>query len=298
MRFIIILGTVSLIIGVIIASFFVIEQVDRNTVYVSNPSILVSPLNHPPATPEHPAMADIRAMKEMVARINTMECNIKVTVQAQIAISLRGFIAMEKPKRFRFLINRRWSGSNEFDMGSNDEEFWFWSRRMKPSALYWATHENAHNTRLKTAFNPIWMMESMTGVLDTENVEIEKYKEFWKITKKDIGAREQKVLRITLLDPKKKVVVASYVVDEMTGKPISTSEVIDWRQSDEFGYIAKTLKIIWHNENIALRLELQEPKINQPVESKHWLMPNRTPKVDIAIKEVDIAKKLSKSSAK
>tara|TARA_Y100000034_G_C6887359_1_gene407587 strand:+ start:503 stop:1387 length:885 start_codon:yes stop_codon:yes gene_type:complete len=289
MRFrnIAILSAVALIMGAaIFAALFLVERVDRNTVYVNDPRELIPPQYIPQPEPEHPALADIRALAEKNAQIGSVECDLVVQVQAEISLTLKGYLALEKPNKFRMTISRRWGNKTEFDMGSNTEKFWFWSRRMDPPALYWATHKNANNTRLKTPFNPVWMMESMSGdiVMDV-NTSIERYhtptSQYWKIIKKAKGAHGEGVLRISLLDPEKKAVVANYVVNELTGRPMTTTEVTSWRQGP-YGYTAKTIKIIWHDEDMALELELVNPKTNARINPKNWIMPDRNPKIDIS----------------
>ena len=35
----------------------------------------------------------------------------------------------------------------ETDVGSNEKQFWFWSKRMKPSVLFYSEHENLNKTK-------------------------------------------------------------------------------------------------------------------------------------------------------
>ena len=54
--------------------------------------------------------------------------------------SLRASVAFERPRRFRLRAETGLTGT-EFDLGSNDELFWFWVRREQPPAMYYCRHD-------------------------------------------------------------------------------------------------------------------------------------------------------------
>ncbi len=72
-------------------------------------------------------------------------------------IAVKSSISYEKSLNFR-MINSSFFGK-EVDVGSNEKEFWFWSKRMKPPALFHTIHDNLKNTNLKTPFHPLWIKE-------------------------------------------------------------------------------------------------------------------------------------------
>lgn len=74
-------------------------------------------------------------------------------------IRLQGSLYYEKPKGFRMRINSVFG--EEVDLGSNDDVFWYWSRRNKRKGLYYAHHEDFQKTRLKTPFNPLFIRASL-----------------------------------------------------------------------------------------------------------------------------------------
>jgi hypothetical protein len=84
--------------------------------------------------------------------------------------SLRASVAFQRQKRFRLRAETGLTGA-EFDLGSNDELFWFWVRREQPPAMYYCRHDQfaSSQARLTTPIQPEWLIEAM-GVAEFDPV--------------------------------------------------------------------------------------------------------------------------------
>jgi hypothetical protein len=170
----------------------------------------------------------------------------------------------------------------ETDIGSNDKIFWFWSRRMKPSALFWAKHEDLHKTYLKTPFHPDWMMETI-GIdeIDTKGCEVFDYKNYVVVKQHRIDAITNKpVLKIFLIDKDKKAFYGHYLLDAK-GNTIISFEVKTYHQVSNL-YFPKTVGIIWNQEKIQLNWELSQPVINVNFNKENWVLPNIRPQLELS----------------
>ena len=80
--------------------------------------------------------------------------------------SLAASVAFERPQRFRLRAAPDLTGT-EFDLGSNDELFWFWLQRNQPPAMYYCRHDQfaASQARQMTPFEPRWLIEAL-GVVE------------------------------------------------------------------------------------------------------------------------------------
>jgi len=76
--------------------------------------------------------------------------------------SLRASVAFQRPQRFRLRAETGLTGT-EFDLGSNDELFWFWVRRNQPPAMYYCRHDqyDISPARQMTPFDPQWLIETL-----------------------------------------------------------------------------------------------------------------------------------------
>ena len=72
-----------------------------------------------------------------------------------------GHIAMERGKNFRLEISAGAFNHELADIGSNDQEFWFWVADDKDNSLYFCDHKDINSCQLGVTLQPDWIMEAM-----------------------------------------------------------------------------------------------------------------------------------------
>jgi hypothetical protein len=196
--------------------------------------------------------------------------------QGRIKIRANGELAMEKEKKFRLEINHRITGK-EMDIGSNENYFWFWSKRMNPPYLNFAKHEDLDKTFLRNALNPNWILESMNiNLIDIKNIEVYKIKNFYSISQKRTSVIGDQITAIMIIDPKEKRIIGRYLYDE-NNKMIASTEYKNFKED-----VARKILIIWYEEGITLDWDLTEAKINQKIDTAYWVMPDIKKKIDLS----------------
>ncbi|HWE35246.1 MAG TPA: hypothetical protein VG406_01640 [Isosphaeraceae bacterium] len=85
------------------------------------------------------------------------------TRRGAFSVQLDGQLAMNRPRDFRLLLNRSAGagGANEADLGSNGQEFWFWTRDSKEPYILVCSYDQGGNSPLATALQPDWILEAM-----------------------------------------------------------------------------------------------------------------------------------------
>src|SRR4051812_19619706 len=122
----------------------------------------------PPAAPdrfkETPTAADLvgyldrNAAKLPAVEADDLDIDIKVGSQTY---GVSGSLFVQQPKNFRLRAKAGVIGQVA-DVGSNDQEFWFWVYGDKPPYLYHCTHaEPARGVRLPFPVQPEWIMEAL-----------------------------------------------------------------------------------------------------------------------------------------
>ena len=159
-----------LISTVILFGFFIMFLILKNNhsnipeIDVSNPNLIEIPFSK----------------NEIVNRINNKNKKINSILiknmpikakNGRMTFKLTGDLAHSKDKFFRFIVTSKITGK-EMDIGSNNDIFWFWSKRISPPALYFSKHEDLWKTNLKTPLNPAWMIESLNINLIDQNNQI------------------------------------------------------------------------------------------------------------------------------
>lgn len=253
-------------------------QVTQSPIYISENPIRIPP-NQPELQPEHPAMQTINVINtrnEQITNINYPHVNLKV--RHKISVSVKGNLVYEKKTRFRAIFSSIFA--KETDIGSNDEVFWFWSKRMDNDALYYARHEDAYRSGLKTPFHPVWLRE-MVGIdiIDTTNATFEQTTNGWKIYQNRTSTTGEPIIHMTLVDEEK--ILGRYIYSK-SGTLIASFEVKNFYYIGSL-IVPKTVHVYWSEENIALHWELSMPILNSHIDSKNWIMPDIKTKIDLGI---------------
>jgi len=202
---------------------------------------------------------------------------VRISFPDRRLLRVNGEINYKKDRYFRMLV--RSVGGVELDIGSNDTNFWFWSKRMVPSALYYSSYDNLHCTRLKTPFHPVWLK----GILGFDPIDIQramarKRGSYWEIISRSQNMQNRPILRSTLIDPQNMAIIGHYIYDQ--GNLVCSAEVHEHSFINECPIPAKMV-IRWHEEAITMIWQLRSQCLNVNFDSRLWQMPSISPKVDI-----------------
>jgi hypothetical protein len=184
----------------------------------------------------------------------------------------------EKDKNFR-MVNWSFLGK-ESEIGSNDNYFWFWSKRMNPPSLYYAKHEDLPKTNLKTPFHPNWIMET-AGIseIPLAQTTIVKYGKYVVAMYDALSNSGEKITRAYLIDPQRKAIVGHYIFNK-AGLPVVSAEVTTFHDLNGYNF-PKEMKVIWFEEGFQSDWTLDQPTVNVIIDSKNWAMPDMKDKIDL-----------------
>lgn len=221
---------------------------------------------------------------ELINHINSVNSKInsiyypKITIRSG-NVKLQSIFLYEKNKNFRM---KNWSFLGlEADVGSNSNVFWFWSKHMEPSALFYSHHKNLSKTRLKTLFHPEWMMETIgINEIETKGLFVFDYKSYTCAVQSRLNTiTGEPLTRVYLIDKNKKAFYGHYLFDKLQNLIVSF-EVYDYYLIDEV-YFPKEVGIFWEQESIKLNWKLERPIINSKLDKNNWKVPNIKPQIDL-----------------
>ena len=203
-------------------------------------------------------------------------------------LKLKGNLYYEKPKNFHMTVHSL--VGKEFVMGSNNEEFWFWSKRLHPSSLYHAKHEDINKTRLKSAFNPLMVMDSLGINPLYYGVGVAVKEEGSKIflVQKRVNSIGQPIGYITVVDKDEKRLIGHMVTDD-DGVMIASSEILEYKDGLPYKILYR-----WEEEDQVMLIELPNAKTNQKLSADLWKRPDIKPQINMGETKVDFKWNLEK----
>lgn len=198
-------------------------------------------------------------------KINKIYANIVVKCNN---LSNYGTICYEKKQNFRMILN--FAFFKNLDIGSNQNFIWFWSKNIKPKALYFCSYEDLHKTRLKKIFHPN-IIKKILGIETLQNYQI-------KINEFDIEVIENLENELT-----KKTILNQNGIKEIfiyeKGIEILRVKNIEFEKIQEF-IIPKTIQVYWIQENVKSEWRLENIQLNNNYQD--FTMPDYRPKINIS----------------
>lgn len=189
-----------------------------------------------------------------------------------------GELYFQKPKYFRMIsYGDRLDKRLMLDIGSNEDIFWFFARRIKPVSLKYAKYNELDKTRLDGTLNPIWMMEILgLNTINIENaakiIETDKQISVYYISRAPNGEKNTKIIIVN----KKLLMIVGHFIYGTNDELISQVVVTNSTKISTMN-IPSQLNIIWHKKDIDITIIFSDIKINKRVDSKFWQLPNIRP---------------------
>lgn len=227
---------------------------------------------------EHPAK------EELVSHLNRntekLECwranSVKIHTNA---IMLSGSLAVEKGRKVRLVVSSPLG--NEVDLGSNEERFWLWSKRMEPEFVT-CRHENLDVARqaLGVPFEPEWLMEAL-GVAPIPSsgvtMELDPGKTQARLVQHVTSAHGQPLRRVMIVDLRKgHCVVVEHSLYDNFAQPLAIAKLSGHRPDKETGIVMPhRVSLDWPQQRMQMTMELGKIQVNpSSIPSEIWEMPH------------------------
>jgi hypothetical protein len=188
--------------------------------------------------------------------------------------SVRGEMRAEKPRNFR--LGAKALGNPVVDLGSNQQEFWYWlSKADPPYQVYCSYRDLSEVRRMPFPFQPEWVMESMgLGPYGPpEKYQLEHTSDTLKLVEKTTSPQGTPVRKVIVF--KRKPVkapnaqVTDYLLlDDATGKEICGAHITEVQQVQTGGksaLVPRRIALHWPSEKLRLTMRLDETTINVPL---------------------------------
>ncbi|MBX9678690.1 MAG: hypothetical protein K2X38_07985 [Gemmataceae bacterium] len=230
--------------------------------------------------PGVPSVASlIMYLNDNSSRVQGFRCtdiDVRVDQGSIIAPHLRAKMMAQQPRNF--LMSASALGSDVVDIGSNDQEFWFWSSKINPPYQFYASYKDFKEGRVRNLpfpFQPEWVMETMgmanfgppeRWTIDNDNQKI-------RLTEKITSPQGQPMRKVIVMHRRVQSapnpqVVEHLLLDDATGKEVASARILQVEIDPMKGGIVPTrMELRYPKDNVKLTLSMSRPEANPNVSS-------------------------------
>jgi hypothetical protein len=212
---------------------------------------------------------------QLVQSIKSTELEIQAK-QGNESIGLQGTLFCEKPRNFR--LRGKVAGVDAVDIGSNNEEFWFWISQGKDqdgvARVHYCSYADmaAGKARMPFPFQPDMIVAAL-GMGDYDPQKEYTIREDAKtvsLVEKAVSAQGLAVQKVTQFNkmtvgPNKPQVIAYYLLDDK-GNEICRASVLDVQTitvGRESAVLPKHVKLVWRPQQIEMSMRLFGTEVNK-----------------------------------
>jgi hypothetical protein len=123
-----------------------------------NPGSLLAPNPRPLVEQTLEVDEFVAAHNQNAEQIQSVEGRPTIKVQGKLVAMADGRLALERPRNFKLELLHM--GSIQADIGSNDEEFWFWVNN-DDRKVYWCNYDELDSGALAVTYQPDWIIEAL-----------------------------------------------------------------------------------------------------------------------------------------
>jgi hypothetical protein len=233
--------------------------------------------NPPPAArvpAEIPSKEAVVAyLNDNAQRVQSVRCKEVdiVAKQGMQSVGLRGQLVCAKPRGFRLIANVL--GKPEVDLGSNDQEFWFWVARDESRCLYHCSYDDMARgpVRMPLPFQPEWITEAM-GVAPcgpAENYELHVKPTTLELVERARSPQGMPVRKVTVFNraPAQgaQPQVTAHILQDAQGREICSAHITEVQIDRATGaIIPRKVRLVCPAEKMEMKLQLDEVTVNDP----------------------------------
>ncbi|MFG0296451.1 MAG: hypothetical protein ACF8PG_11150 [Maioricimonas sp. JB045] len=199
-------------------------------------------------------------------------------------------LAVEAPRNLRLRVSNPFTGGEEVDMGSNDEQFWVWMKQMDPPQVITARHEELPfaGQYLPIPFQPDWLIEVL-GVIPMDPTEYQMEpatpdSRIVELVANRISPTGQQVRRVVRVD-RCHGIVLEHRLETPQRQLIARATLAKHHRDAATGHVMPGLYVIrWPQAQAQLSISVNKVDVNPRSVAGVWDVPHKPgcPQVDLS----------------
>jgi hypothetical protein len=225
----------------------------------------------PSRTPE--AAELVRYLNDNAGRMQSLQCNdVSINVKdgsLRPIPGLSGIMSCQKPQNLR--LQARVMGTPAVDMGSNNDEFWFWVSQNDPPALMHCSYQDLArgNVNLPFPFSPDWILEAlgMKEYNPNGNYQVRVTEKTVELSEQTTSLQGQPVTKVTVFDrasvSTSRPQVRAHRLLDTKGTVIYSADILKTQSDTVTGVVVPyQVSLAWPVQKLQMSMKLDEVRVN------------------------------------
>jgi hypothetical protein len=214
----------------------------------------------------------VAALNENSRRVPALQCT-DLTLdcrQGRESGVVSGRLDCQKPKNFR--LTARVVGQPAVDIGSNNEEFWYWISKAQPPYVYHCPHEALARggVRMPFPFQPDMILAAL-GMAEydlNKQYEVKVQARTIELIENTTSPQGQPIQKVTVFNRNPsgdQPLVAAHILRDQRGREICTASITHVSRDPATGAeLPRRVRLVWPDQQIELKMKLDEIRVVQP----------------------------------
>ena len=219
-------------------------------------------------------------------KIETLKAKTSITISSRRmpGAGVKGNLVLERPRNFKLVLST--TMTDVADIGSNDQEFWFWVQDSPEKAIYYCYYDEQGTSPLATSLQPDWIVEALglrvISEEDIAEIKVRPGKDPGTLVltqRPRRGAGGLSFVRETVVTESNHR-IAAHRVYSGDGKTLLAQATVldgylevglpatDTAARVDTAILPRRLKLEWFQEKLALDVTLKDPKVNPAINAE------------------------------
>ena len=215
----------------------------------------------------------VEYLNQQSSRVQNLRASVDIDAKGDAGqVGLSGRIAAQKPLQFRLMADVL--GKSMVDIGSNNDEFWYWISKDNPPYLYHCAYKDLATGKVNVPFpfQPDMVLAAL-GMAEYDpkgKYELREQPRTWELIQATVSANGQKVTRITVFNKQDMSLkpgqpqVLGHVIQDAAGKLVCRAVVEKVKEDRETNSkLPSVVKIEWPSMKMSMKLMLSDIETNK-----------------------------------
>jgi hypothetical protein len=231
------------------------------------------------APAESPTVASLvgylntRAQRVQVLECKDLDLECK---EGYNAVNLSGRLDCQQPRNF--LLTAKVLGKDAVNIGSNDQEFWFWISRMEPPYQFHCSYDDFQRSpvNLPFPFQPDLIMEALgmgsyNRPLENYQVVEDRNTNTVQLVETTTSPQGQPVRKVTVFNKslaRGTPPIKAHILQDASGKEICAAYITEVRYDRSGTAIPRRVHIVWAAQKTELKMKLDEVTVSPTIDNE------------------------------
>lgn len=222
-----------------------------------------TPTNTAPAETQE-VIAHLNRNAKMIQSLKVNVVDIDAKAEGR-PLTLNARLAYQEPNDFR--LSARAVGKSQLDLGSNNDEIWFWVARANPPTVFFCKRDQLASAQFSTPFNPDWLVE----LLGLAPIDSTRYREgkgtdrYLTLVSNESTPGGHAVIKRLVIDRQSKRVTAFELFGPKAER-LAHAQILDYTEDPQTGaFVPHKIRVDWPaaETKVTLTLRRGQTEINQ-----------------------------------